>query len=158
MMIWGIDPGLNGGVVLLDTSVDCNPQIFDMPTLQVGKSKREVSPILLADILMEDANAPVVVEKVSAMPGQGVTSMFNFGKGYGYIMGVLAGLQMRVVNVTPNRWKKDMKLAPGKDASRERAMQLHPQISDRFARKKEDGRAEALLLAWWGARFGMEEF
>ena len=156
-MIWGIDPGLNGGVVLLDTSVDSNPQIFDMPTLQVGKSKRKFLPYCWQIFSWKMPTLRWLWKSFrNARPGRHLD--VQFWKGYGYIMGVLAGLQMRVVNVTPNRWKKDMKLAPGKDASRERAMQLHPQISDRFARKKDDGRAEALLLAWWGARFGMEEF
>ena len=156
MKTWGIDPGLNGAIALLDSNGQ-TLEVYDMPTLAVKKNKREISPILIAGILLTDSNTRVYVERVGAMPNQGVTSMFNFGKGFGMILGVVAGMQMRISMVTPSQWKRDLKVAPGKDGSRELAMNYWPTESDKFKRKKDDGRAEASLIALWGQRFGLED-
>ena len=153
MKLWGIDPGLNGALVLLDTSVQ-ELSVFPMPTLATKKNKREVMPFMIADILLKDTQAPVVLEQVSARPGQGTVSMFNFGKSYGMVFGVVAGLQMRISTVTPQQWKKDLKVQKGKDAARARAMELYPHYSDQFVLKKDDGKAEAALIATWGSSFG----
>tara|TARA_B100001123_G_C14814839_1_gene829819 strand:+ start:159 stop:632 length:474 start_codon:yes stop_codon:yes gene_type:complete len=154
---WGIDPGLNGAIALLDSNGQ-TLELFDMPTLAIKKEKREIAPILIADILLTESNTRVYVERVAARPGQGVTSMFNFGKGFGMILGVIAGMQMSIHLVTPTQWKRDLKLPPGKDGSREAAMNLFPQYSDKFKRKKDDGRADAACIAFWGQRFGLEDF
>jgi crossover junction endodeoxyribonuclease RuvC len=93
--------------------------------------------------------AHVVVEKVGAMPGQGVSSMFNFGRSAGIIEGVVAALRMPSTYVTPAAWTKAVGRAAGKDASRMRAMELFPTRADLFKRAKDDGRADAALIAYW---------
>lgn len=156
MRLWGIDPGLNGALCLMDTSVP-ELSLFPMPTLATKKSKREVMPFMIADILLQDTKAPVWIEQVGARPGQGVVSMFNFGKNYGMLFGVVAGLQMPVSSVTPQTWKKQLKLQPGKDASRAKAMELFPHYSEEFSLKKDDGKAEACLIATWASLYGPGE-
>jgi crossover junction endodeoxyribonuclease RuvC len=89
------------------------------------------------------------VEKVGAMPGQGVVSMWNFGRSAGIIEGVVAALRMSSTYVTPQTWTKAVGRAAGKDASRMRAMELFPTRADLFKRAKDDGRADAALIAYW---------
>tara|TARA_R100001463_G_scaffold51507_2_gene102194 strand:- start:832 stop:1311 length:480 start_codon:yes stop_codon:yes gene_type:complete len=157
MKCWGIDPGLNGALALYDSD-NHSIEVFDMPTLEVGKKqKRQIAAVLICDILMNDSNCPVIVERVSAMPGQGVTSMFNFGMGYGIILGILASYQCRHEIVSPVTWRKNLKVGPGKDGSRAEAVRLFPAQSEKFSRKKDDGRADASLLAYWGYKFGFKD-
>jgi len=146
-IVWGIDPGLNGALALFSPE-DHGIEIFDMPIMEV-KKKRTIVPALVADILRQHP-APIFIEQVNAMPNQGVTSMFNFGKGFGILLGVAAGLQMQVTTVTPLVWKRALKVPSGKDGSRERATQLLPAFAQKFARKKDDGRAEASLISYYG--------
>lgn len=148
--VWGIDPGLNGALALLFPE-DHGIEIFDMPIMEV-KKKKTISAALVADILKQH-EAPVFIENVHAMPNQGVTSMFNFGKGFGILIGVVAGLNYQLTTVQPLAWKKALKVPSGKDGSRERATQLLPASSQKFARKKDDGRAEASLIALYGFTF-----
>ena len=149
---WGIDPGLSGALVHINKEREL--EIHDMPTLQVSnKGKREVAAFLASDIVSLHPNSSVYIERVAARPGQGVSSMFNFGKSYGILIGIAAGRHMRMDLVTPSRWKKDLKVGTGKDASRYRAQELFPNYSDYFKRKKDDGRAEAALIALWGIQF-----
>jgi len=146
---WGIDPGLSGGIVHI--SRDNILEIHDMPTLTINKKgKREVAAFLASDIIQTHPNSSVFIERVAARPGQGVSSMFNFGKNYGILMGIVAGRHMLMELVTPFQWKKDLKVGNGKDGSRYRAQELFPNYSEYFARKKDDGRAEAALIAYWG--------
>jgi crossover junction endodeoxyribonuclease RuvC len=144
--IWGIDPGLTGAIVFLS---DQEVEIHDMPTLVVSGNKRTISAVGVADILASKKH-PCVIEKVASRPGQGVTSMFSFGMGYGIVLGVAAALMIPINYVTPQQWQREMKVQSGKDASRQRAMELYPQHSAFFARKKDHGRADALLIARWG--------
>ena len=148
--VWGIDPGLNGALALLFPE-DFGIEIFDMPIMEV-KKKKTISAALVADILKQH-EAPVFIENVHAMPNQGVTSMFNFGKGFGILIGVVAGLNYQLTTVQPLAWKKALKVPSGKDGSRERATQLLPASSQKFARKKDDGRAEASLISYYGFTF-----
>ncbi|QXE86000.1 hypothetical protein KP003_16795 [Geomonas nitrogeniifigens] len=155
-MIIGIDPGQTGAVAILINGVCVN--VFDTPTEQVKKgkgSKTEYLPSEMAEILRIH-NKPGVhcfIEKVGAMPGQGVTSMFNFGKGFGLWLGILAALQIPYTLVTPQAWKKMLMQGIGdKDAARGRAQQLHPEVTDWLKRKKDIGRADALLIAEYGRR------
>lgn len=149
---WGIDPGLSGALVHINKEREL--EIHDMPTLQVSnKGKREVAAFLASDIVSLHPNSSVYIERVAARPGQGVSSMFNFGKSYGILIGIAAGRHMRMDLVTPSQWKKDLKVGTGKDASRYRAQELFPNYSDYFKRKKDDGRAEAALIALWGIQF-----
>ena len=155
MKIAGIDPGLSGAVCVFDVDKGMLT-ILDMPTVEVksGKTmKRKLSEPMLAELLRPHEIEHVALEQVSAMPGQGVTSMFNFGQTYGAIRGVLAGLRIPVTMVTPAKWTRDLKVSGGKDANRQRAAQLFPAYAASFARVKDDGRADAALLAYWLASF-----
>ena len=151
----GIDPGISGAIAIFENGqLDT---ILDMPTLKIasGKTmKSHISAIGLVRILetwtlVSDGQAHIVIEKVGAMPGQGVTSMFNFGRSAGIIEGVVAALQRPYTYVTPATWTKAVGRAAGKDASRMRAMELFPSKAELFKRAKDDGRADAALIAYW---------
>jgi crossover junction endodeoxyribonuclease RuvC len=148
----GIDPGISGAIAVFEDGVlDC---VVDMPTLKIasGKTmKSHISAIALVDILdgWSPNEAHVVTERVHARPGQGVSSMFNFGRSTGIIEGVVAALRMPHTYVTPAAWTKAVGRAAGKDASRMRAMELFPTRADLFKRAKDDGRADACLIAHW---------
>jgi len=152
----GIDPGLSGAVAIIS---DDSLKVFDMPTMTVdrnGKAKRQVSANELAELLNLYAgkDCHVYVERVSAMAGQGVTSVFSFGRSFGMIEGILAALKMPVTFVAPATWVKGVGRGPGKDASRARAMELFPNYEYFFKRVKDDGRADAALIAHWGCKHG----
>jgi len=147
----GIDPGISGAIAVLDENEDI-VQIFDMPTLEVitGKSKKQrVNPqSIVSELkLFKDQRIEGLIEQVNAMPNQGVTSMFSFGRSLGILEGVLAGLDIPYNLVTPTVWKKRMNVNSSKDGARELAMRTWSNKSELFKRKKDDGRAEAALLA-----------
>lgn len=151
--IIGIDPGTSGAVAILEDTGHL-VQVFDMPAVEVvvgGKAKRRMSPeMLAAELRLYNVHGTrAVIEQVNAMPGQGVSSMFAFGEAFGLAKGVLAGLGIPVTTVTPGRWKKALALNSGKDASRAKAAALWPQQAGEFKRVKDDGRAEAALIAHW---------
>ncbi len=153
-MIVGIDPGASGAIAFFDME-NGTLEVIDMPVMEIergGKTKREINPNLLAAIF-EERPAPVSVymEKVGAMPGQGVSSMFQFGRSVGMVEGVVAALALQLHYVTPQRWQKVVGVRGGKDGSRLRAIELFPKYAPLFARKKDDGRADAALIAWYGA-------
>jgi crossover junction endodeoxyribonuclease RuvC len=153
MFIIGIDPGASGAVAILEKSGKLI-HVFDMPSLELmagGKAKRRVNPEMLAAELKlyADQGATAVVEQVGAMPGQGVSSMFAFGESFGLAKGVLAGLRIPTSTVTPGKWKKAMGVNAGKDGSRAKAAQLWPSQAGEFKRVKDDGKAEACLIAEW---------
>lgn len=159
----GIDPGL-GGAIAFVWGDGTRPLVFDTPTLEVkrGRSvKRIHNEAAMAGILRECSNAMhATIEAVHAMPGNGlrqpsISSMFNFGQGYGTWLGILAALGIAHDRVPPRRWKEVMLaglIRGEKDNSRMRALQLWPALADELKRKKDDGRAEALLLAEYGRR------
>ena len=152
----GIDPGLTGAIAIIS---DDSLKVFDMPTMTVdrnGKAKRQVSANELAELLYtcSGKDCHVYVERVSAMAGQGVTSVFSFGRSFGMIEGILAELKMPVTFVAPATWVKGVGRGPGKDASRARAMELFPLQQEFFKRVKDDGRADAALIAYWGKKHG----
>ena len=141
----GIDPGISGAIAILWPD-DEKLHIFDMPVfeIKVGKSiKREVDPVNLSCILSCTLAKMTYLEKVGAMPGQGVTSMFNFGRSYGVVQGVLAALQLPVMLIRPATWKKLLSVSKGKDAARKRASELMPAHSHPWPLKTHDVRAEA---------------
>ena len=150
----GIDPGISGAIaVFKDGKLDA---VIDMPTLKIasGKTmKSHISAIGLVRILETSTlvhnSVHIVIEKVGAMPGQGVSSMFNFGRSAGIIEGVVAAMHFPSTYVTPAAWTKAVGRAAGKDASRMRAMELFPSKADLFKRAKDDGRADAALIAYW---------
>ena len=150
-IVMSIDPGLSGAIAVFDgeTLID----IVDTPVhslVRNGKTKRQISGSGLAAIFRDYKPAHVVVEKVSAMPGQGVTSMFSFGRSFGLIEGILAAYELPATFVMPSVWTKGIGRGLGKDASRSRACELYPNHQKSFARVKDDGRADAVLIgAWW---------
>lgn len=157
MKFIGIDPGLDGAVAILPDGI-----LIDTPTLTVqGKGKkREYAVMGMSGTLREYRTtggqqlAWCALEKVHAMPGQGVTSMFSMGVGLGLWRGLLAGLLIPHEEPTPQRWQRVMLdgMGKGKDASRLRAIQLFPQLADQLTLKKHHGRADALLLAEYARR------
>lgn len=154
-LVIGVDPGASGAIALFRPATGALT-IHDMPTLHVergGKAKREVSASHVAQILRGEEALSVVawLEQVGAMPGQGVSSMFQFGRSVGIVEGVLAGLAIPVERITPLRWRRLLNVREGKDGSRLRASELLPRHAALFARKADDGRAEAALLAYGGA-------
>lgn len=149
-MILAIDPGAKGALAFFDPK-EGTLEIFDMPTVQVkrgNKLKTEVSPQLVASIVANFQPTKAVIEKVGAMPGQGVSSMWQFGRSVGIMEGVIAAKNIPIEYVTPQRWMKDMRVRDGKDGSRLRAMELFPAYADRFKRVKDDGRSDAALIAY----------
>ena len=150
MMVLGVDPGLTGALAFFDPDMGLLI-VRDMPTVEVvrnGKKKNEVSPQMLASIIREHPVARAMIERVGAMPGQGVTSVFSFGRSFGIVEGVLAALELSTTIIPPQTWQKAVNLRGGKDGSRSRAAELFPRDAGLFARKKDDGRADAALIAW----------
>ena len=144
----GIDVGLGGAIAHLSGD---GLRVWDMPVL-AGARKKAVSAVLLADLLREiqTPDCQVVVERVGARPGQGVSSMFSFGQGYGIVIGVVAALGLPLTLVTPQEWKRAMRVQGGKDASRLRILELRPESAGLFSRKRDHGRADATLIALHG--------
>lgn len=153
MIILGIDPGVSGAFAFFDIN-NGNLTVVDMPFGIVernGKTKKEVSPHLLYDIIASREIAFSVIERVGAQPGQAASSMFQFGRSVGMIEGALAALRRPVHYVAPPVWRRVAGVRGGKDGSRARAMEVFPAFAPLFGRKKDDGRAEAALIAYYGA-------
>jgi crossover junction endodeoxyribonuclease RuvC len=152
-MILGIDPGASGALAFFDI-LNGSLTLVDMPTVEIersGKTKREISAAMLAGVIRAHGVQAGVVEKVGAMPGQGVSSMFQFGRSVGMVEGVLAGLSIKTHYLTPQTWQKAVGLRGGKDGARSRAAELFPAYAPSFSRKKDNGRADAALIAYaWG--------
>ncbi len=151
MIIIGIDPGVSGAICILENKKVID--VFDMPTMIDGKkNKKQVNGSQLTNIIKERLNSNkeviVVVEHVNAMPGQGVTSMFNFGQSFGVIKGVCAALSLPIYFVRPTKWKKYFNLIKtNKDASRTKVIEAYPEISSKLSRKKDSNKADAILIA-----------
>jgi crossover junction endodeoxyribonuclease RuvC len=155
----GIDPGLSGAFAFYN-SVDRHLEIVDMPVTEVtrnGKTKRELSASLVASAVAGRKIEFAVVERVGAMPGQGVTSVFSFGKSAGIVEGVLAAYEIPTHFATPQAWQKIFGVRAGKDGSRECAMRLFPWCAEYFQRKKDDGRSDAALIALYCAKIWDEK-
>ena len=140
MRIIGIDPGLSCGIAILDDLKIFD--IYDMPIMSEGKkNKNQLNSAQLVNIirknLIPDGDTFLIVEQVSAMPGQGVTSMFNFGQTFGSIKGICAALNLPIFFVRPAKWKKHFDLInSSKDASRTKVIEMYPSISPRLSKKK----------------------
>ena len=151
----GIDCGLNGAIALV---VDGElVRVEDMPTVTLtrnGKNKRQVSVPELVDIIQDFDPTEAYVEKVFAMSGQGVTSVFSLARSLGVVEGALTALRIKTTLMTPQTWIKAMGVVGGKDGSRARAMELFPDHLSLFKRVKDDGRSDASLIALWGYRNG----
>ena len=151
MRIIGIDPGLSGAIAILEDSKI--KELFDMPVMPDGKkNKRQLNSALLVKLIKNSIknleDTVMVVEQVNAMPGQGVTSMFNFGQTFGAIKGICAALGLPIFLVRPAKWKKHFELInSSKDASRTKAIEMYPSISEQLSKKKDVNKSDALLIA-----------
>lgn len=153
-MIIAIDPGFTGAMTLLDG--EYLAEVESLPINDKDTQKR-VDGLRIRQILVEwgmphSDNYKVVIERVSARPGQGVTSTFNFGLSYGVLVGVLESLGFEIQFVRPQDWKKYFGLSSNKTAARELATELWPDWAHAFSRVKDDGRAEAALLGLYVER------
>jgi crossover junction endodeoxyribonuclease RuvC len=150
MRIIGIDPGLSGGIAILDNSKVI--ELFDMPVMPDGKkNKRQLNSALLVKLIKDNIknleDTVMVVEQVNAMPGQGVTSMFNFGQTFGAIKGICAALGLPIFFVRPAKWKKHFELInSSKDSSRTKAIEMYPSISEKLSKKKDVNKSDAILI------------
>ena len=151
MKIIGIDPGLSGAIAVLENNKVLN--IFDIPVMSEGKkNKRQLNSAFLVNLLKENINqeeeVAVVIEQVNAMPGQGVTSMFNFGQTFGALKGICAALELPIFLVRPSKWKKHFELInSSKDASRTKAIEMYPKLSNQLSKKKDVNKSDAILIA-----------
>ena len=153
MLIIGIDPGISGSICFFEDGKILD--VIEMPTMNEGKkNKRQVNGAQIYNEIIDRINklqrqdVRVVVEQVSAMPGQGVTSMFNFGQSFGIIKGICSAMQLPLYFVRPAKWKKYFNLIKSeKDASRTRAIEIFPYFSSKLSKKKDSNKAEAILIA-----------
>ena len=151
MIIFGVDPGVSGAISILENKKVID--IFDMPTMIDGKkNKRQVNGSQVTNIIKDKLNLNkeiiVVVEHVNAMPGQGVTSMFNFGQSFGVLKGICSAMQLSMFFIRPAKWKKYFGLIKTeKDASRTKVIEIFPYISSELSRKKDSNKADAVLIA-----------
>jgi len=163
MRIIGIDPGLSGGIAILEDNKII--EMFDMPVMADGKkNKRQLNNALLVKLIKDNIksleNTIMVVEQVNAMPGQGVTSMFNFGQTFGAIKGICATLGLPIFFVRPAKWKKYFELInSSKDSSRTKAIEMYLSISEQLSKKKDVNKSDAILIARYYSetRFKEEE-
>ena len=153
MLIIGIDPGISGSICFFQNGKIVD--VIEMPTMTEGKkNKKQVNgsqiynEILKRTDELSKKEIRVIVEQVSAMPGQGVTSMFNFGQSYGILKGICSAMQLPIYFVRPAKWKKYFNLINSeKDASRTRAIEIFPYFSSQLSKKKDANKADAILIA-----------
>jgi len=153
MLIIGIDPGITGSICFFQDGKIID--VVEMPNMPEGKkNKKQVNgaqiyyeiSLRIKDVKKEDIK--VVIEQVSAMPGQGVTSMFNFGQSFGILKGICSAMQLPMYFVRPVKWKKYFNLINSeKDASRTKAIEVFPYFSSELSRKKDSNKADAILIA-----------
>ena len=153
MLIIGIDPGISGSICFfLDGKII---DVVEMPTMAEGKkNKKQVNGSQIFNEItarikkIDKDDIRVVIEQVSAMPGQGVTSMFNFGQSFGILKGICSAMKLPMYFVRPAKWKKYFNLINSeKDASRTRAIEIFPYFSGQLSRKKDSNKADAILIA-----------
>ena len=153
MIIVGIDPGIAGAICFFSSGNVID--VIDMPTMAEGKkNKKQVNgrqiynEIMLIKNKFMNEKMSVIVEQVSAMPGQGVTSMFNFGQSFGVLKGIFSAMQIPMDFVSPVKWKRHYNLInTQKDSSRTKAIEFFPYISSKLSRKKDANKADAILIA-----------
>jgi len=153
MLIIGIDPGISGSICFFEDGKILD--VIEMPTMTEGKkNKRQVNGAQIFNEISrkleetDKQNVRVIIEQVSAMPGQGVTSMFNFGQSFGILKGICSAMQLPMYFVRPAKWKKYFNLINSeKDASRTRAIEIFPYFSSQLSKKKDTNKADAILIA-----------
>ena len=153
MLVIGIDPGISGSICFFTDGKIID--VVEMPIMTDGKkNKRQVNGAQIFNEIslkiknIDKKDIKVVIEQVSAMPGQGVTSMFNFGQSFGILKGICSAMQLPMYFVRPAKWKKYFNLINSeKDASRTRAIEIFPYFSSELSRKKDSNKADAILMA-----------
>ena len=152
MLIIGIDPGISGSICFFKDGRIL--EVIEMPVMTEGKkNKKQVNGSQIYNEFLKKINGKddeirVVIEQVSAMPGQGVTSMFNFGQSFGILKGICSAMQLPMFFVRPAKWKKYFNLINSeKDASRTRAIEIFPYFSSQLSKKKDSNKADAILIA-----------
>ena len=164
MLIIGIDPGISGSICFFQDGKIID--VVEMPTMTEGKkNKKQVNGSQIFNEISEKIKKldkkeiKVVIEQVSAMPGQGVTSMFNFGQSFGILKGICSAMQLPMYFVRPAKWKKYFNLINSeKDASRTRAIEIFPYFSSQLSKKKDSNKADAILIAsYYYETFRQEE-
>ena len=153
MLIIGIDPGISGSICFFEDGKILD--VVEMPTMTEGKkNKRQVNGAQIFNEISKriercnKTDIKVIIEQVSAMPGQGVTSMFNFGQSFGILKGMCSAMQLSMYFVRPAKWKKYFNLINSeKDASRTKAIEIFPYFSSNLAKKKDSNKADAILIA-----------
>jgi crossover junction endodeoxyribonuclease RuvC len=153
MLIIGIDPGISGSICFFEDGKILD--VVEMPTMTEGKkNKKQVNGSQIYNEVLkrikqtDKKEIKVIIEQVSAMPGQGVTSMFNFGQSFGILKGICSAMRLPMYFVRPAKWKKYFNLINSeKDASRTRAIEIFPYFSSQLARKKDSNKADAILIA-----------
>ncbi|MDB2428383.1 crossover junction endodeoxyribonuclease [Candidatus Pelagibacter bacterium] len=153
MLVIGIDPGISGSICFFNEGKIID--VVEMPTMIEGKkNKKQVNGAQIFNEISErikkldKKDIKIVIEQVSAMPGQGVTSMFNFGQSFGILKGICSAMQLPMYFVRPAKWKKYFNLINSeKDASRTRAIEIFPYFSSQLSRKKDSNKADAILIA-----------
>lgn len=152
MMVIGIDPGVAGALIVLDENARLW-EFIDMPTVEV-RGKRRIDPVRVVGFLggYDPRRTRAVIEDVQGVQGSGATSAFTFGRGVGILEGILATIRIPTTWVRPQQWTRDLGVGADKGAHRQAAMRLHPDDAHLFARVKDDGRADAALLAHWATR------
>ena len=152
MLIIGIDPGISGSICFFKDGRIL--EVIEMPVMTEGKkNKKQVNGAQIYNEFLKRINKNedeirVVIEQVSAMPGQGVTSMFNFGQSFGILKGICSAMQLPMFFVRPAKWKKYFNLINSqKDASRTRAIEIFPYFSTQLSKKKDSNKADAILIA-----------
>ena len=151
MFIIGIDPGISGAICFMENGKIID--VIEMPSMAEGKkNKKQVNGSQIFNEIsiriINKENVKVVIENVSAMPGQGVTSMFNFGQSFGILKGICSAMHLPVYYVRPAKWKKYFNLINSeKDASRTRAIEIFPYFSTQLSKKKDANKADAILIA-----------
>ena len=153
MLIIGIDPGISGSICFFKDGKILD--VIEMPTMTEGKkNKKQVNGSQIYNEILkrvnkfETSDIRVIVEQVTAMPGQGVTSMFNFGQSFGILKGICSTMQLPIYFVRPAKWKKYFNLINSeKDASRTRAIEIFPYFSAQLSRKKDSNKSDAILIA-----------
>ena len=153
MLIIGIDPGVSGSICFLKDGKILD--VIEMPVMNEGKkNKKQVNGAQIYNEITKKINSNpetkirVVIEHVTAMPGQGVTSMFNFGQSFGVIKGICSAMRLPMFFVRPAKWKRYYNLINSeKDASRTRAIEIFPDFSSQLSKKKDSNKADAILIA-----------
>ena len=161
MRIFGIDPGLSGAIAVLENEVVLD--IIDLPVMAEGKkNKRQLNSAQLSQYMSKNVEnihkTSVVVEQVNAMPGQGVTSMFNFGQTFGAIKGISATLKLPIYFIRPSKWKKHFDLInSSKDASRTKAIEIYPTLAEKLSKKKDVNKSDAILIGRFFYESGLKD-